>query len=357
MRSIQLEMRLRKITSLTIALSFVILLITGIMSYFQVYSRTVATLHTVFGGLFSLGILLHLSNNFRAIKLYSKAKIAVPIAVGITFLFLAALYQLRPFKSFMDYGAKLKAGSAKEVNLSEYLVLEMGNRKDLGLEIDLLRAEHYWHPQMAIWTEDLEGNYLETVFVSKATARGLFFGGRSKENFKSFDEKKDAIGDYRRVNALPVWSHKRGIIYSDGMYVPTNQNPLPDVITGETLTDNFKLLASTDRVDSFILKIEINVAFDDNEYYSEYDFPDDDIYHNGTGQLGQPSIIFETLIDLHDGKNYYLMELVGHGHHSGRTGEIYRDLSTLTTAKHIVERIVVGIKPLYDESQIAQTNN
>ena len=220
----------------------------------------------------------------------------------------------------------------------------MGDGKGLELDIDLLRSEHYWHPQMAVWTEDMEGNYLETVFVSKATAKGLFFGGRSKQNFKTFDQNKDAVGEYRRVNALPVWSHKRGVVYTDGMQMPTNKNPLPDAITGETLTDNFRLLVSVEPLRSFVLKIEINVAFDDNEYYSEYDFPDDDIYHNGTGQLGQPSIIFETPIDLIDGKNYYLMDLEGHGHHSGQTGRIYSDLSTLTTAKQIVERIVVGVK-------------
>ncbi len=244
----------------------------------------------------------------------------------------------------MDFGSKLKANSGKEVNISEYLVVKMGDGKGLELDIDLLRSEHYWHPQMAVWTEDMEGNYLETVFVSKATAKGLFFGGRSKQNFKTFDQNKDAVGEYRRVNALPVWSHKRGVVYTDGMQMPTNKNPLPDAITGETLTDNFRLLVSVEPLRSFVLKIEINVAFDDNEYYSEYDFPDDDIYHNGTGQLGQPSIIFETPIDLIDGKNYYLMDLEGHGHHSGQTGRIYSDLSTLTTAKQIVERIVVGVK-------------
>ncbi|WP_431121039.1 DUF4405 domain-containing protein [Flagellimonas flava] len=345
-------MTLRKIISLSIALSFLVLLITGILSYVQVYSRTVATLHTVFGGLFTLGVLFHFTNNFRPLKTYSKSKLLYPITAILAIFFLAAFYQFKPFKSMMDYGAKLKASSGKEVNLSEYLVVEMGNEQEVELSIDLLRSEHYWHPQMAIWTEDSEGNYLETVFVSKATAKGLFFGGRSKENFKTFDENKDAVGEYRRVNALPVWSHKRGVVYADGMYVPTSTDPLPDAISGATLIDNFKLFSSVERSDAFVLKIEINVAFDDNEYYSEYDFPDDDVYHNGTGQLGQPSIIFETPIHMDDGKSYYLMELVGHGHHSGQTGEIYTDLSTLTTAKQIVERIVVGVKPAAHQDKI-----
>jgi len=110
------------------------------------------------------------------------------------------------------------------------------------------------------------------------------------------------------------------------------------------LQDNFHLLSSTTALDSFNLKLEINVAFDDNEYYSEYDYPDDETFHNGTGQLGQPSIVFNSEIALQNGDSYYLMDLIGHGHHSGQTGEIFGDLSSLTTAKQIVERIVVGVR-------------
>ena len=65
--------------------------------------------------------------------------------------------------------------------------------------------------------------------------------------------------------------------------------------------------------------------------------------YNGTGQLGQPSIIFETIIDTTDHSDYYLMQLIGHGHRSGQNGRINPDLSTLTTALEIVERIVVGV--------------
>ncbi len=337
-------MTFRKIISLSIGVSFVILLITGILSYFQVYSRSTATLHTVFGILFSSGILFHLKNNFRSIKIYAKGKLLLIITLIGSLFFLGSFYQATPFNELMDFGAKQKATTVKELNQSTYEIVEMNTSNAIQLTIDLLRSEHYWHPQMAVWIEDEQGNYVETLFVSKATARGLFFGGRSKDNFKTFDENKDASGDFRRVNALPVWSHKRNVKYADGMLVPPSNNPLPDAITGATIIDNFKLKASSKSLSKFKLKIEINVAFDDNEYYSEYDFPDDETFHNGTGQLGQPSIIFETAIDMSDNKNYYLMELIGHGHHSGENGTINQDLSTLTTAKQIVERIVVGVK-------------
>lgn len=333
----------RKIISLSIAICFGIIFVTGILSFINDYSRPVATIHTVFGLLLTIGVLFHFKNNFNSIKKYGKGRIIFVLSAIGVLLFYGAWSQVFPFQNMMDFGAQLKANSKKEINTARYEMIEMNIDNDISLSIDLLRAEHYWHPQMAIWTEDSLGNYLQTLFVSKATAKGLFFGGRNKENFKNFDEEKDAVGEYRRVDALPVWSHKRGVQYEDGMFVPTFENQLPDAITGATIPDNFHLTTSTKYQSRFKLKIELNVAFDDNEFYSEFDFPDDEIFHNGTGQMGQPSIIFETEIDMKDAKKYYLMELIGHGHHSGQTGEVYTGLSTLTTALEIVERIVIGI--------------
>lgn len=341
----------RKIISLSIAISFLILLVTGILSFFSEYARQVATIHTVFGIVFTIGALMHLSNNFKPLKGYFKGYLPLLILGGISLFFSSAYFQITPIKMLMDWGAKSKAKNGKAQSAT-YEVFELEMDKELHLTVDLMRAEHFWHPQIAIWTEDTLGNFLQTLYVTKATAKGLFFGGRSKENFKTFDTQKAGNStDYRRVNALPVWSHSRGVQYEDGMYVPTKQSPLSDGISGATPIDNFKLTTSTPSTQNFIVKLEINVAFDDNEFYSEFDFPDDAIFHSGTGQLGQPSLLFETPVDLNDGKNYYLMELIGHGHQSGGNGVIYEDMSSLTTALEIVERIVLGVKTLSPKNQ------
>lgn len=290
-----------------------------------------------------MGILLHITNNFIPIKNYGRGKLIWIILLLVSSFFLGSYYQIPPFGNLMDYGARQKATTTNGLQPSGHEIVEMELNKELQLSIDLVRAEHYWHPQMAIWMENENGTYIKTLFVSKATAKGFFFGGRNKENFKEFDESKQTEGKYRRVNALPIWSHKRGVRYLDGALVPTRENPLPDAISGATLSDNFYLRTSTDYHQKFRIKVELNVAFDDNEYYSEFDFPNDEIFHNGTGQLGQPSILFESLIDMNDSKKYYLMKLMGHGHHSAQTGTIYEDVSKLTTALQLVERIVVGV--------------
>lgn len=338
-------MKTRMATSLAILFIFLVLCVTGVLSFLTEYSRRIATIHSIFGGLFMFAALLHLRNNFKSIKSYSANVIALPVLLLFSIFLYSSYEELMPAKKIMDWSARNKVSVGKIENAKEYEYFELNIDNSIQLDIDLLRGKHFWHPQIAIWTEDTLGNYLNTLYVTKATAKGIFAGGRTKDNFKSLDESKDVgLSDYRRVDALPVWSHKRGVIYEDGGYAPTYENPLTDGMTGATPLDNFVLSTSTEEKDVFVLKMEINVAFDDNEYYSEFDFPDDIIFHNGTGQLGQPSIVFKTPIDLHDSLDYYLMKFEGHGHFSSQNGNIYPETKTLTTALEIVERIVVAVK-------------
>lgn len=345
-------MKFRNFVSLSLALSFAVLAFTGVLSFFTDYSRTVATVHTFFGLTFLLGALFHLSNNLWALLSYlpfgkglKRPELWI-VAVIISGLLGGTYFQKSPFTGMMDLGARYKAKTVKEIDNKRYAIIEMTNHAGVDIQFDLLHGEHFWHPQIAIWMEDSSGHFVQTLFVTKATAKGLFFGGRTKDNFKSFDEEKDwSGGDYRRVDALPIWSHKKGPAYTDGYFAPPSNEPLPDAITGATQIGNFILETSVPELSRFTLKLEINVAFDDNEYYSEYDFPEDDEYHSGTGLTGQPSLIYSVDINLNDRLDYYLMQLVGHGHHSGKTGKIYPDLSKITTARDIVERIVIGVTP------------
>ncbi|MEQ8426180.1 MAG: hypothetical protein RIA63_15780 [Cyclobacteriaceae bacterium] len=66
-------------------------------------------------------------------------------------------------------------------------------------------------------------------------------------------------------------------------------------------------------------------------------------YHGGTGLLGQPSLVFGKLIQRSDSTHYYMLDILSHGHHSGSTGDLYPDVNTITTARYIVERLVVGV--------------
>jgi hypothetical protein len=261
-------------------------------------------------------------------------------------LFLAAYFEWQPVNTIMDWKAKANARGNHAPSVSDYNTIDHSDGSDPFITVDFKSGKHFWHPQIAIWLEDSIGNYLETLVVTTSTARGLFYSGRSANNFMQFDNlKNDENAPTRRVDALPVWSHKKGTPYYDGFFSPPPDQPLPDGITMATPAGNFILKdqAKLPDMTSFRVMVELNVAFDENEYYSEYDFAGDSIYHGGTGLLGQPSIIYSVLITNTDDANYYVLKEFGHGHHSGADGSIDKELDKLTTARHVTERIVVGI--------------
>jgi len=337
----------RRLTSLLMLSTVLVLSATGVLSFFTEYSRSIATTHTIFGVLFTFLTFVHIGNNIKPITNYVNNWSFLIITAMIGSLLYLSFSESASLKSFMDFGARSKVSIGSSENDAAYkkIVMELSNTN--SLTVDVKKAKHFWHPQVAVWTEDTTGLYKETLFVTKATAKGIFAGGRSKENFKSLDTEKIELSEdsyrYRRVNALPVWSHKRGVKYEDGLYAPTYENPLPDGMSGATPLSNFILETSVSYTEPFILKLEFNVAFDDNEYYSEYDFPDDETFHNGTGQLGQPSIILSCQINpLSEQKK--LMQIEGHGHHSGQDGIIYEDLNTITTALEIIDFAVVSFQ-------------
>ena len=91
-----------------------------------------------------------------------------------------------------------------------------------------------------------------------------------------------------------------------------------------------------------VVKFEVNRSYDFNEFYHLNAFPSDPIY-SGNGSSAQPSLIYSTTVNLDSKPGYYFMSLIGRGHHSGKDGRVYTDLSGVTTAKEIVNRIIVEV--------------
>lgn len=266
---------------------------------------------------------------------------AVVVAV-----FVMALTELAPIRLMMDWRASVNAQGEHILEPPVYQYYDYTGGTEPQITIDFLRGKHFWNPQVAIWIEDLNGNHLQTLMVTTSTAKGLFYSGRTALNFKISDEAKSVENaSVRRVDALPYWSHRRGVKYPDGLYSPPTNEPLPDGITGATPVGDFYFSGKGDfeELDALVVMVEVNVAFDENEYFSEYDFPEDTLYHSGTGLLGQPSIVYSASFKRSDTTRYKLMTMIGHGHHSGSSGELFSSLDRLTTAHFITERIVVGV--------------
>jgi len=211
------------------------------------------------------------------------------------------------------------------------------NTEGKGPEImvDFYRGKSFYYPLMAVWIEDEKGKYIQTLFVASSVATGTFRYGKQAEG-RWIEAPK------RAPQTLPYWAHKRGVVASDGLFMPEPENPVPDAYSGATPTTGFKLVSKADGAlpGKYKVMLEVNQNWDWNEYWTNDRFPDDENYKMSC----QPAVVYEAEIDSQFPSAAYKMKPVGHSHYSGKTGELFADLSTITTALQIADSIVVKIK-------------
>ncbi len=184
-------------------------------------------------------------------------------------------------------------------------------------------------PQFAVWLEDTKGNYISTLFVTERIATE---GWRSN-------------GGNRRKEALPHWCHQRGIIYDDGLYLPTKDKPLIDGTTGATPKTGIELkLDPAEHLQQFVVKAEFNHSIDFNDLFPKNAEEGDINYSGGELGSGQPALVYSALIDLDSNIKEYTLQIIGHSSPDGTNGDVYEDLSGITSANKIVNKIVVQIK-------------
>ncbi len=274
------------------------------------------------------------------------------LTFSLTLVFSFLLFsvaEVLPFRVLMEFGSRLKAG--KKVQLDPYSFdhyqEEEDNSSGIPLMIQLMAGAHFWHPQFVIWAETEKGEFIKTIFITNSSANGRFYSGRTAENFLDFDSDKsqeDPEEETRLVDALPYWSHRRNIQTKDGFFAPTPDQPELDGISGATPKGHFLIHSVIpDSLKEFRILIETNVAFDENEFYSQYDFPHDTAYHSGTGLLGQPSLIYEAKFRSDSLYQVKFLGLKGHSHHSGQNGNLYTSLDRITTARHIIKWAIVEV--------------
>jgi hypothetical protein len=208
------------------------------------------------------------------------------------------------------------------------------------IEIEIKTGEHWLHdfplflgiskknpPQFAIWIEDTSGNYLSTVFVT----------------YKIAMEGWQANKGNRRKESLPHWCHQRGIVYEDGLLLPTKKQPLADGITGATPKADKTIKLSAINLDKpFVIKAEFNHSVDFNDYYPNNAQVGVDNYSGGEEGSGQPAVVYAVIV--YPNTKYAVFELIGHSSPDGSNEDINPDLQKLTSAKSIVNSINLTIK-------------
>jgi hypothetical protein len=206
----------------------------------------------------------------------------------------------------------------------------------ISLEIEFQKGKAFNHPSFAVWVEDLEGNYIETLYVTQYVAKGKFGHAEIAPG-----KWKNEPGEARRPATLPYWAYKRNIKAPDGSLVPSPETAVPDALTSATPKTDFVLQTTTGYSGNkqFRVLFEINQAWDSNEFWTNNKFPDDRHYHTSL----QPALVYAVTVNPEDNEDAFHLNPVGHSHPAGAGGKLYTDLSTLTTALHIAQKIIVRL--------------
>ncbi len=203
------------------------------------------------------------------------------------------------------------------------------------ISIEFTRGPAYNYPLMAIWVEDEVGNFVQTLYVAESIGKGTFEHG-------DISTGKWQPGPIMRPAALPYWSHRRGIVNDAGLFLPDTKTPIADAYTGATPIGNFILNTRVENPNlrKFAVYFEINQSWDWNEFWTNAKYPDDNEYKTSC----QPALVYMADVDLDSEAKTYPMSVIGHSHYSGKTGELFTDISTITTALNIAKEIRVTVK-------------
>ncbi len=219
----------------------------------------------------------------------------------------------------------------KKKKQSEKEIIEANiNGKGFSVEIDFTAGKSHNNPSFAIWVENMNEEFIQELFVTKSVATGIFrFGDTSTGTWQAGEKMYNAT--------LPYYFHKRTV----NADVPSKEKPIIDAYTGATPKQDFLLKSKTDIKikGKFRIVMEINQAWDFNNYWYNAKYPDEPEYHNSC----QPSLVYSVTIDPENLMDEYILNPIGHGHYSGKDGKLYTDLSTFTTALKIADNIKVVV--------------
>ena len=223
---------------------------------------------------------------------------------------------------------------AQEKAATQEIIQTNQSARGTLLEITFHKGLEHYYPSMAIWVEDMEGNFLHSLYISRSVAKGIFGHASYKEGLWQEGEKKIP-------SALPYWLHQRNTEGADSLYVPTPEHPIADAFTGATPTGNFilKTIVADTIGPVFRVLFEVNQSWDWNTYWYNSKYPGNQEYLKSA----QPALVYEAVVDLQSEDKPFRMNPIGHSHPFGATGELFEDLSTLTTALEIAEKIEVRV--------------
>lgn len=301
--------------------------------YFIQRRDGISSLHLSIGLLLCILFGFHLWRHKSVLIRYiSPGNLWLPAVLNLV-CFIGVYLALPPFNRLLEwsdssrqtFSANIPANQASEYELIESFTEQTGQAISLVVTTNKGYVPNNY--SMVVWAETIDGQFLQTLFATELLSR------------LSEDGKQELM---RRPEATPHWRFQRALALGVHPESAVSLTSEVDGLTGATPKGSFVLETTlVDAPKTFVIKMETNMGNDWNDYYHANAFPEDANY-SGNGRVGQPSVIYQAMVD--PTQPIHLMQLAGHGHHNGDTGEIYSDTSRLSTALTDFHRMIVQIQ-------------
>ncbi len=172
-------MKKKNFVSLSVALAFLSLGISGLLLYIGKKPKPVETIHVIFGLTFLAFAIFHIMNNWGSITGYlrdartGKIKTEFTVAlIGCVVFLLGAGFMLPPFEPISEAGKALFRGERGERARRIQFEIVSTNQDSDGapLTIILQKNREVDLPVIAIWVEDSTHQFVENIFVPAQVA-------------------------------------------------------------------------------------------------------------------------------------------------------------------------------------------
>ena len=168
-------------------------------------------------------------------------------------------------------------------------------------------------PQFAVWLEDEQGRYIRTLYVTQK-ASGISWIFAPKEG---------------RPESLPVWYHASKHASKKTAASSSSDKKEIDAVTSATPKGGLVINQKIDDA-SCVIKVEVNASFDYNSTWTK----------KNSGVNGQPSLVYQALLPAGQ-KDEFALELAGSGSVNGSSGDVYKNVGGIDSAKTIVRAATV----------------
>ena len=187
----------RNVVSLTIAVLFLTLAVTGVMGFFLPFNILTVSVHALLGFVFIGSIALHLKNNFRQLKNYFTSKTALLVIFCVAALVAVILIQPKPVMAILGLSKNLGPAADRFELKDTKVVYNYTPAPHYKMQLNFKGGSAFDAenpPHMAIWLENTSRYHLKTLFHSQVpeVENSLPYWHYKKSEYEKYKAESEA---------------------------------------------------------------------------------------------------------------------------------------------------------------------